>query len=76
MFTGGVFLVAFLTLHLSSQQDCQRGIVIHTCYVVLSGIRETGDATSPEIYRGIEPDISPFAITADRIWKVEQEKEC
>ena len=33
-----------------------------------NGIRETGDTTSPDIYRGIEPDISPCAITTDRMY--------
>ena len=42
--------------------------LIEKSYVVLSGIRETGDNTSPDIYRGIKPDISPCAITADRMY--------
>ena len=78
MFTGGVFLVAFLTFHLSSQQDCQRGIVIHTWSIELdeiflsdvvhSRVYETGSTTSPEIYRGIKPNTTGCTVTADRMY--------
>ena len=33
--------------------------------VVSSGIRETGSTTSPEIYRGIEPDTTGCTVTPD-----------
>ena len=66
MITDIAFLVVYLTIPLSSQQECQNGkfkctavalVVLTGWHVgVSSGIREARDTVAPVAYNGIEPD--------------------
>ncbi|CAI8051339.1 hypothetical protein GBAR_LOCUS28115 [Geodia barretti] len=64
-----VFLVAFLSIHLSSQQECQSG--------VYSGIREARDTVAPVAYNGIEPDTTGCVVRAEgTFFECEAGEEC
>ena len=75
MISERLFLVAFLSIHLSSQQECQSGKFLTAVILiansiswhagVYSGIGEARDTVAPVAYNGIEPDTIGCVVRAE-----------